>query len=102
MSIQTYCLKTGVGIFKSVCKFVQAKSPWGRPAWIALVSFYQPKACCVYSQKPSNRILYPGVFCDILRLFELSEESKVLTEGLYDDRIRDILQKKVKVPTLPV
>ena len=32
--------------------------------------FYQRKACRVYSQKPSNRIGYSGVFCDILRLFE--------------------------------
>ena len=32
--------------------------------------FYQRKARRVYSEKPSNRIGYSGVFCDILRLFE--------------------------------
>ena len=32
--------------------------------------FYQRKARRVYSQKPSKRIGYSGVFCDILRLFE--------------------------------
>ena len=32
--------------------------------------FYQRKARRVYSQKPSKRIGYSGVFCDILRLFD--------------------------------
>ena len=57
------------------CNFLQFSSLFGPKVprvdflgslWI----FYQRKARRVYSQKPSNRIGYSGVFCDILRLFE--------------------------------
>ena len=57
------------------CSFLQFSSLFGPKVprvdllgslWI----FYQRKARRVYSQKPSNRIGYSGVFCDILRLFE--------------------------------
>ena len=56
------------------CSFLQFSSLFGPKVpgvdllgslWI----FYQRKSR-VYSQKPSNRIGYSGVFCDILRLFE--------------------------------
>ena len=58
--------------------------------------FYRRKARRVYSQKPSNRIGYSGVFCDILRLFDgyCWKSDEDLTEGLRDDRVREILQKK--------
>ena len=55
--------------FLAVFELVRAKSPQGRPARIAL-DFYQRKARRVYLQKPSNRIGYSGVFCDILRFQE--------------------------------
>ena len=66
--------------------------------------FYQRKARRVYSQKPSNRIGYSGVFCDILRLFDgyCWKSDEDLTEGLRDDRVREILRKEIKVPTLPL
>ena len=57
------------------CSFLQFSSLFGPKVprvyllgsrWI----FYQRKVGCVYSRKPSNRIGYSGVFCDILRLFE--------------------------------
>ena len=62
--------------------------------------FYQRKARRVYSQKPSNRIGYSGVFCDILRLFDgyCWKSDEDLTEGLRNDRVREILQKKIQSP----
>ena len=90
------------------CSFLQFSSLFGPkvprvdllgPLWI----FYQRKARRVYSQKPSNRIGYPGVFCNILKLFE----------GYFRKRSRIWLKangmialvkfcKKFKVPTLPL
>ena len=65
--------------------------------------FYQRKARRVYSQKPSNRIGYSGVFCDILRLFDgyCWKSDEDLTEGLRDDRVREILQKNSKSLPFP-
>ena len=65
--------------------------------------FYQRKARRVYSQKPSKRIGYSGIFCYILRLFwrVLLEESEDLTEGLRDDRVREVLQKNLKSLPFP-
>ena len=91
------------------CSFLQFSSLFGPKVprvdllgslWI----FYQRKARRVYSQKPSNRIGYSGVFCDILRLFDgyCWKSDEDLTEGLRDDRVREILRKKIKVPTLPL
>ena len=91
------------------CSFLQFSSLFGPKVprvdllgslWI----FYQRKARRVDSQKPSNRIGYSGVFCDILRLFDgyCWKSDEDLTEGLRDDRVREILQKKFKVPTLPL
>ena len=90
------------------CSFLQFSSLFGPKVprvdllgslWI----FYQRKARRVYSQKPSNRIGYSGVFCDILRLFDgyrwKSDED--LTEGLRDDRVREILQKNSKSLPFP-
>ena len=90
------------------CSFLQFSSLFGPkvprvdllgPLWI----YYQRKARRVYSQKPSNRIGYPGVFCNILKLFE----------GYFRKRSRIWLKangmialvkfcKKFKVPTLPL
>ena len=57
------------------CSFLQFSSLFGpkvpRENLLgSLWTFYQRKARRVYSQKPSNRIGYSGVFCDILRLFD--------------------------------
>ena len=87
------------------CSFLQFSSLFGPKVpgvdllgslWI----FYQRKARRVYSQKPSNRIGYSGVFCDILRLFDgyCWKSDEDLTEGLRDDRVREILQKKNQSP----
>ena len=90
------------------CSFLQFSSLFGPKVprvdllgslWI----FYQRKARRVYSQKPSNRIGYSGVFCDILRLFDgyCWKSDEDLTEGLRDDRVREILQKSSKSLPFP-
>ena len=90
------------------CSFLQFSSLFGPKVprvdllgslWI----FYQRKASRVYSQKPSNRIGYSGVFCDILRLFDgyCWKSDEDLTEGLRDDRVREILQKNSKSLPFP-
>ena len=63
---------------------------------------YQRKAR-VYSQKPSNRIGYSGVFCDIPRLFDgyCWKSDEDLAEGLRDDRVREILEKNSKSLPFP-
>ena len=90
------------------CSFLQFSSLFGPKVpgvdllgslWI----FYQRKARRVYSQKPSNRIGYSGVFCNILRLFDwyCRQSDEDLTEGLWDDRVREILQKNSKSLPFP-
>ena len=90
------------------CSFLQFSSLFGPKVprvdllgslWI----FYQRKARRVYSQKPSNRIGYSDVFCDILRLFDgyCWKSDEDLTEGLRDDRVREILQKNSKSLPFP-
>ena len=96
--VQTLCFLQFVAVFE----LVQAKSPQGRPARIAL-DFYQRKARSVFSQRPSNWIGYSGVVCDMLRTFWrlLLEVSEDLTEGLRSDRVREVLQKNSKSLPFP-
>ena len=90
------------------CSFLQFSSLLGPTVprvyllgslWI----FYQRKARRVYSQKPSNRIGYSGVFCDILILFDgyCWKSDEDLTKGLRNDRVREILQKNSKSLPFP-
>ena len=90
------------------CSFLQFSSLfWLKVPRVDLLGslwiFYRRKARRVYSQKPSNRIGYSGVFCDILRLFDgyCWKSDEDLTEGLRDDRVREILQKNSKSLPFP-
>ena len=82
------------------CSFLQFSSLFGPKVpsvdllgWLWI--FYQQKARRFYSQKPSNRIGYSGVFGDILGLFDgyCWKSDEDLTESLRDDRVHEILQK---------
>ena len=96
--VQTLCFLQFVAVFK----LVQAKSPLGRPARIALDFLSAESSSCLLAKAVEtgwilwHLLRYSQTFWRVLL-----EESEDLTEGLREDRVREVLQKNSKSLPLP-
>ena len=96
--VQTLCFLQFVAIFE----LVQAKSPQGRPARIALEFLSAESSSCLLAKAVET----DWILWRLLRKSQtfwrvLLEESEDLTEGLREDRVREVLQKNSKSLPFP-
>ena len=96
---QTLCFLQFLAVFE----LVQAKSPQSRPARIALDFLSAESSSCLLAKAVEPDWILWRLLRYILRLFDgyCWKSDEDLTEGLRDDRVHEILQKKSKSLPFP-